>query len=111
MNITIEIKYCALIWNLKLIITKMHGQQHIKRLGNYMMGGRISWDQATCWLVGYYWSIGAISCLLPPVLLSWIQKQYLPQFNVSTAYQTARCHNTAGHSYEFYNPAHSRRSL
>jgi len=29
-NITIEIKYCALGWNLKLIVTKMHGQQHIK---------------------------------------------------------------------------------
>ena len=23
---------CALIWNLKLIITKMHGQQHIKTI-------------------------------------------------------------------------------
>ena len=28
--VVIEIKYCALSWNLKLIITKMHGQQHIK---------------------------------------------------------------------------------
>ena len=29
-SIFTEIKYCALSWNLKLIITKMHGQQHIK---------------------------------------------------------------------------------
>jgi len=31
-SIVTEIKYCALSWNLKSIITKMHGQQHIKTI-------------------------------------------------------------------------------